>query len=155
MYVPICATSSIRMPKLISIHASNYIKTKRKNWFLMFDFRGFLDFFLNYLPYKVGEIRDCSVVGSTARERGRRKWYSLVSWHHWNVKKGVYDCWKVRWNWHRWNSRWYSYGYHSRWRILPCDQFCMYIAIQFIIDVIIPNILQRSSTGRAFETLDV
>ena len=38
---------------------------------------------------------------------------------------------------------------------MPGDELSVDVAVEFVVDVVVANVLQRSSTGRAFEALDV
>lgn len=51
--------------------------------------------------------------------------------------------------------RWYSDWNHASRCILPGDQFRVYVAIQFVVDIIVADVFQGSAASGAFETLHV
>lgn len=52
-------------------------------------------------------------------------------------------------------ARWYSDWNHASRCILPGDQFRVYVAIQFVVDIIVADVFQGSAASGAFETLHV
>ena len=53
------------------------------------------------------------------------------------------------------NSRSDGYWYEPGRCILPGDQFGVNVAVQFVVDVVVADVLEGGSAGRAFEALDV
>lgn len=51
--------------------------------------------------------------------------------------------------------RWYSEGYETRRCILPSDEFRVNVTVQFIIDIVITDILQGRAASRTLETFHV
>lgn len=49
----------------------------------------------------------------------------------------------------------YGYWYNSSGCVLPGGQFCVNVAVELVVDVVVADVLQRCSTGGAFEALDV
>ena len=113
-------------------------------------------------------MRDCSRVGITEHARERRKWCSREPyyrpWKRFYLARYL-NCFVVAHISRMTLSpyflmiqhylRWYSDWNHASRCILPGDQFRVYVAIQFVVDIIVADVFQGSAASGAFETLHV